>query len=49
MELHVPGFITKFSDVVIFVEYVPYAKVTVMLISLLLYIGLEDTIINCVI
>lgn len=49
MELHVPGFITKFSDVVIFVEYVPSAQVTVMVISLFLYIGFEETIINAVI
>ena len=46
MELHVPGFITKFSDGVIFVENVPSAQVTVIVISLFLYIGFEETITN---
>ena len=46
MELHVPGFITKFSDGVIFVENVPSAQVTVIVISLFLYIRFEETITN---
>ena len=49
MELHVPGFITKFSDAVIFLEYVPSVQVTVIVISLFLYIGFEETITNAVI
>ena len=46
---NVPRVITKFSDGVIFVENVPSAQVTVIVISLFLYIGFEKTITNAVI
>ena len=49
MVFNVPRVITKFSDGVIFVENVPSAQVTVIVISLFLYIGFEKTITNAVI
>ena len=46
MELHVPGVITKFSDGAIFVEYIPSAQVTVIVILAFAFIASEWTIIN---